>query len=139
MPLTPRQELLYGHLVDLYQPTTTRTGGKPNPTGYTKHAGVRCRINMRQSPSVSSPFGRIEGDIVQAIDTIAFAEDQAVDDGWWMENKTLRPDGTESNMYGRWWVIRGEPQRFVDSARRHMGRKVVMASQEELPPEGLPL
>lgn len=139
MALTARQELAYNHLVDLYEPSTAIVGGKPQPTTYTKHPNVRCRIEIKQSPSSPSPMGRIETDIVVAIDTIAFAEDQAVDDGWWLENKTLRPDGSQSNMYGRFWVIRGEPQRFVDSTRRRGGKISVMASQESRPPEGLPL
>lgn len=137
--LTPRQERLYNHTVDLYAPTTAIVAGKPGPTTYAlAEAGVRCRINIKSSPSSPMPIGRVEMDIVVAIDTIAFAEDQEIDDGWLIHNKTLRPDGAESNLYDRWWMVRSEPQRFVDSERRRGGRVIVMASQESRPVAGLP-
>jgi hypothetical protein len=140
MPLTPRQELAYNHTADFYQPAQAiAADGKIGPTTYTKHAGVRCRWEIRASPTAPSAMGRVESDIVVAIDLIHVAEDQAIDDGWWLLNLSLLPDGSQSTLYGRWAVVRGEPQRFIDSARRRGGRKIVFASQEPAPPDGLPL
>lgn len=140
--LTARQERIYNHTADLYRPADpqniTAADGKVGPQTYTlAEAGVRCRINVKNSPSSPTPIGRVESDVLVAMDEASFAEDQAIDDGWWLVNKTLRPDGSQSNMYGRFWVVRGEPQRFVDSERRRGGRVVVMMSQESRAPQGI--
>ena len=136
--LTARQDKLYNHTVDLWEPDTAISSGKPGPRTYTlAEAGVRCRINIKNSPSSPMPIGRVESDVLVAMDIIAFAEDQVIDDGWWLVNKSLRPDGSQASFYGRFWVIRGEPQRFIDSERRRGGRVIVMASQESRPPQGI--
>lgn len=83
-------------------------------------------------------MGRVESDIVVAIDKLSVAEDQEIDDSWWIENITLLPDGSQSEIYGRFWIARGEPQKFIDSLRRRGGHKVIACSQESRPPEGLP-
>ena len=139
--LMRRQALGYNHRVDLYKPTRTiQAGGKPEPAGYTKQfTDVACRVEIEQSPSSPSPMGRIEADIVLAIDKIHFAEDQVIDDGWLVHNKTLNLDGSQSTLYGRWWRVRSEPQRFINSTRRRGGKLIVLASQEGRVEQGLPL
>lgn len=141
MPLSPRQELAYGHLCDLYKPAhAIAADGKVGPETYTlEYEDVRCRFVVRQSPSSPSPMGRVESDIVLSIDEVLFSEDQEIDDGWWIQNKSLRPDGSVSNANGRWWVVRGEPRKYADTETRDGGRVSVMASQEPRPPAGLPL
>ena len=138
MPLTPREELLYEHLADLYRPATAIAAAKPGPRMYTlAYSSVRCWFEIKNSPSVAMPIGRVESDIVFAIDNIHFAEDQEIDDTWWIKNVSVLPDGTSSILFGRWWIVRSEPQRFISTSRRHGGRNIVMASQESRPPLGL--
>lgn len=141
MALTRRQELCYNHRVDLYAPQyTIAADGKRGPITYTlAYEDVPCRLEIKGSPNSGSPVGRIEMDVVISVDVAHFSEDQEIDDGWWMLNKTLLPDGSQSIQYGRWHVVRGEPRRIINSLRRRGGKKSVMCSQESRPPLGLPL
>jgi len=141
MPLTPRQELSYNHRADLYQPVVGfDADGRPQPVGYSlRFTDVPCRFERLVPYSAPGVLGRSETDILQSLDKIHFAEDQEVDEAWWIQDKSLRPDGTPGNSYGRWWVARGEPQRIIDSLDRDGGKVVVTASGELHPPEGLPL
>jgi len=140
MPLSPRQELSFNHLANLYRPSRTYAAdGKPSAEGYTlAHSGVRCRFEIKQSTDLATVIGRIESDIVEAVDNVHFAEDQEVDDNWWIKNVSLAPDGvTQGNLYGRWWVVRGQPQKFMASERRSGGKVLVKASQERNAPLGI--
>lgn len=137
--LSPRQEALYNHTVNLYEPTTAIVAGKPQPTQYTKHAGVRCRGEIRSAPDAPTFMGRAESDFVDAVDLYHFAEEQPIGAGWFIHNLTLNwDDGTPSEWYDRWWIVRGNPRKFIRSQRRRGGKKSIPASQESRPPDGLP-
>lgn len=139
MALTRRQELCYNHRLDLYRPDYDHApDAKRLPTSFElAYSAVPCRIEIKPSPTTGSAIGRYEWDISDAIDKIHFAEDQEIDDGWWAVNVTDRPDGTDASFKGRFWVVRGEPQRIIDSTRRRGGKIVVNASQESRGPVGV--
>jgi len=139
MGLSPRQQLSFNHLADLYRPGRTfATDNKSSAEGYTlAYSGVRCRFEINQSSDTTSALGRIENDNFLSLDNIHLASDQEVDDSWWVKNVSLNVDGTESSLYGRWWYVRGQPQKFVRSTRREGGKILVKASQEANAPLGI--
>lgn len=139
MPLSPRQELSFNHLADLYRPGRTYAGdSKPSAEGYTlAYSGVRCRFKINASADITSAIGRIEGDNYLTLDDLHFAEDQEIDDNWWVKNVSVNVDGSESTLFGRWWTVRGQPQKFIRSERREGGKVLVKASQELNAPLGI--
>lgn len=139
MALSPRQELAYNHLANLYRPGRTYgADGKPSAEGYTlAYSDVRCRFKINQSSDLATVIGRLESDNFLTLDDVNFAEDQEIDDNWWIKNVSLNVDGTESTLFGRWWAVRGQPQKFIRSERREGGKVLVKASQEAHPPLGI--
>jgi hypothetical protein len=132
---SPRQMLAYNHLADLYRPTIVHQGNKAVPGPYTLvEANVPCRFEIKDSVDTAEAMGRTEGDQFISLDTLHFCEGSPVDDNFWVVNKSLRPDGTHSSLYGRWWVCRGQPQKFIRSARRQGGKVAIKASQEKNAP-----
>src|SRR3990172_6696544 len=140
MPLSPRQELSFNHLADLYRPGRTYAAdGKPSPESYTlAYSAVRYRFEIKQSTDLATVIGRLEGDQAETTDVLHFAEDQEIDDNWFIRNVSLEIDGeTESSLFGRFWIVRGQPSKFVRSARRQGGKVLVRASQEKNGPLGM--
>lgn len=139
--LSARQVLSFNHTANLYRPRRDpyAADNKPGVERYElAYTDVPCRFEILQSSDTASPLGRIEGDQFFTVDNIHFAEDQEIDDNWWIKNVSLKPDGTPADtMNGRWWVVRGQPQVFARSQRRQGGKKLVKASQERNAPLGL--
>jgi hypothetical protein len=137
--LSPRQLISFGHLADLYRPTRTYAAdNKPSAEGYVlAYAGVRCRFEIKQSTDLATVVGRLEGDQVETTDGVHFSEDQEIDDNWLILNRSLQVDGSPDGNFGRFWIVRGQPQKFSRSANRQGGKIVVKASQEKNPPLGL--
>lgn len=137
--LSPRQMLAYNHLGNFYRPVRTYAGdNKPSAESYElAYVDVPCRFEINQSVDTTSPLGRIEGDQFFTVDAIHVAEQQEIDDNWWVKQVSRRPDGTPTELFGRWWAVRGQPQAFARSERREGGKKLVKASQEKNPPLGI--
>lgn len=134
MPLSPRQELSYNHLADLYRPgRQLDADGKPRPESYTlAYSGVRCRFEIKQSVSIASLIARLEGDQSDTVDIWHGPEDQEIDENWLIHNVSVLPDGvTPDENNGRWWICRGQPQKFARSARRQGGKVAIRCSQEK--------
>lgn len=140
MALSSRQQLSFNHTASLYSPSRTyEADNKPSAESYAlAYEGVRCRFERKQSVSIASILGRVEGDIAETIDLCHLAEDQEIDENWWLLDQSTLPDGTDAEGKGRWFVVRGQPTVFARSVRRQGGKKVVRLSQERNPPLGLP-
>lgn len=139
--LSPRQERLYSHLVDLYSlaQTTSVTTGRRTAKTYTLAASdVPCYFVIRQSTDGPNPLGRIEGDNFFTRDEVHFAADVAVDSDWVIVNKTLNADGTHSQNYGRYWIASGQPTSISQSRSRRGDLRTVQATQLQKPPAGVP-
>jgi hypothetical protein len=54
-----------------------------------------------------------------------------------VKNVSVNVDGSESTLFGRWWTVRGQPQKFIRSERREGGKVLVKASQELNAPLGI--
>jgi hypothetical protein len=124
----------------LYAPTRTYAGdNKPSAEGYILVEGGPwpCRFEIKQSTDLATVIGRLEGDQVETVDTIHSAADCPIDDNYWVKNVSVNLDGSESVLFGRWWVCRGQPQRFIQSARRQGGKVSIKASQEAKGPLGI--
>jgi hypothetical protein len=139
MALSPRQNLAYNHLCNLYRPVRTyASDNKPSAESYElAYTGVRCRFKINASADLATVIGRLEGDNYLTLDDLHVAEDQEIDDNWWVLNQTLNIDGTQSTLFGRWWVCRGQPQKFIRSARRQGGKVLIKVSQELNAPLGI--
>jgi len=138
--LSPRQELSFNHLCDLWRPLRDyASDNKPSAERYElAYVNVRCRFEIKQSTDTTSAIGRLEGDQFFTIDAIHFAERQEIDDNWIVVNRSMSADGNAADtMNGRIWMVRGQPQVFARSERRQGGKKLVMASQEQNPPLGM--
>lgn len=137
--LSPRQQISFNHLADLYSPTIVTTGNKRLPGPYVlAEEGVRCHREIKRSADVATLIGRVESDIADSTDVYHFAEDQVIDDNWIIIDRSINPrTGGQGNSWGRIWMCRGQPQRFMASQHRESGKTAILASQEKYPPAGL--
>jgi len=140
-PLSPRQEISFNHLCDLYSPARSyATDGKPTPERWgpdPAYVNVRCRFEISINLSEIAALGRIQVGGVLTLDRWHCSEDQTVDDNWLAYNHSLRPDGSISNMFGFFWTLRSISRFFVQSDTRDGGKQVFEASIWTAGPLGL--
>lgn len=131
--LSPRQRLLYTYRVDLWEPHET-----PDATTYQcRYLGVRCYLSRGNSVSQPELFGRAEQDDMFTLDTFGFGEEQEINEGWILVNRTLLNDGSRVNEYGRCWVARGSDRYIPTQGRRRGGRVEMKASALPEAPSGV--
>lgn len=126
--LSDRQETLYGHLCDLFQPTQevdveTRLASLPE---YTPAAsGVPCHFERRQSIESPRALGRAETDIQGTRDQINLPETVNINSGWAIVNRTLDFDGNPAVEYGFCYIVQGRPQTIPRVGNRDAGKQTV--------------
>lgn len=139
MALTPRQRILYRHKANLWAQTITKDGsGRVTGKAWTLQASnVSCYFIFRDSTEAPSPAGGIEADNMFSRDEVHFPADQAIDADWVIKNVTLDADGSQAAVYGRYWVVSGQPRALSNQGGRRAGMKIVQAVQIETPPTGV--
>lgn len=141
MALTARQRACYQDLVDIYALTmaTSPTTGRRTAKTYTLIASaVRCHFKLRQSVEGPSPMGRVETDNMFSLDEIHFEHSVVVDSDYILVNRSLARDGSRSQNYGRYWIVRGQPQSVPSHGGRRANLRIVQALQVKRPPAGVP-
>jgi len=131
----------FNHLCDLYSPSRTLAAdGKPGAEQFQlAYTNVRCRREATPNLSMLTPFGRVQAQSLLTIEQWHFAEDQEIEDGWALIDRTILPDGSRGSSWGRIWRVRSQPERFVRSEFRDGGKQIVKASEEKELPIGVPV
>jgi hypothetical protein len=142
MALTPRQRRFYTDRCTIYPPSETRNAnGRVTATGWSvasAQTDVPCYFEIRGSAEGPAMFGRTEEDIAISQDTIHFGADVTVDADYLILNQTLNTrDGSQSQNYGRYWMVRGQPKSVSQRGRRRMQKRAVAAVQLEFTPTGI--
>jgi len=137
--LSPRQRLSFNHRADLWRPSIVTVGNKRIPGPYVlAETDVRCHREIKGSMSIPTELGRVESDVSDSADKWHFAEDQVIDEGWFIIDRSINPrTGGQGNSWGRAWIVRGQPSRIMASERREAGKVWVLASQEARAPIGV--
>ncbi len=141
MALNTRQRACYQDLVDIYsltQTTSPTTGLRTAKTYALIASAVRCHFVIAQSVEGPSPMGRVEADNMFSLDKIHFEHAATVDSDHILVNKSLAKDGSRSQNYGRYWIVRGQPQSVPTHGGRRANLRIVQAVQIKRPPAGIP-
>jgi hypothetical protein len=140
LALSPRQEILYVHKIDIWEPVEEIDGATGEPrTGYYQRAtDVPCYFVIRGSVETPNNAGlRVEGDNAFTRDDIHVDATLQIDSDWVVKNVTLHADGTQSETYGRFWVISGQPLSVSRAGNRRAEHRKLQAVQVHAPPEGV--
>jgi hypothetical protein len=138
MAFTHRQSIAYKHTVDLWQPTRTinATTGAPSDESYTlAYSGVKCLWDYTNNYSdVPTAAGRVKRPNLMTTDSIHFESSQQVEEGWIIVNRTLLPDGSQSQLYNDVSRILGSANFAESSGNRRANKKVMYATTLEKAP-----
>lgn len=141
MALSARQRHLYTHRMEIWAPTDTENATTGEHTGVTYArvaTDVPCYFEIRQSVETpATAAGQTESDNAFTRDTIHCAHDLAIDSNYWCKNVTLNPDGSQSQNYGRFWVVVGQPHSVSQARSRRAQKRSVEAIQLQTPPPGV--
>jgi hypothetical protein len=135
MGLSPRQEILFTSVVDLFEPVMEVQGkldsdpGKAKKRYRIKHRDVRCFWRQSVSQTVPLQVGTLEA---AGHHTFSFAEDQEIQDDWYIIDRT--PGTTENHS----WQVVSKPQRIQKRGDRDAGQVIVQAILVDTPHQDIP-
>jgi hypothetical protein len=124
--LSPRQQKLYVHSVDLWSPggTLAASGAPSGPRVYTQaYSAVPCHFEIRPNIDEASVAGRVQTGMIFTYDILHVAELQPVTVGWIVVNQTLLPDGSHGMMWHRCWKVEGPTKATATSGGRRAGKQ----------------
>lgn len=128
-----------------YRVTVKRLGVQHDANGVVTGQGwsvvasdVACYKEPLTSTLAATLAGRIEGDNMFSMDLWHFPEDQDIQAGDYIRNDTLTADGAHVAEYGQYWVIRGQARAYASLGLLDLGRKVFLASKQQVGPDGAP-
>lgn len=129
----------FTHRADLWSPCyTTGADKKKIFTGYRlRFLSIRCFLDRSPSVDQLAHFGRFEQDDIFTLDIWHFDDDQAIAGSWLVVNRSLNPNGSRPDDYGKGWLTRGGYRLILDSPGAPGGHKQIVASQEPELPQGV--
>lgn len=142
MVLSPRQLRFYVDRCDIWalaQSTSGTTGLRTAKTYTRVHTAVPSYFEILQSVEAPSVMGRIEGDNLFTRDKIYLPWDVTVDSDHVLVNKSVDLNGQQSQLYGRYWIVSGNPTSRHRRGARRGERRLVYAVQTKTPPAGVTL
>lgn len=140
MALSRRQQILFTQRVDLYEPILNRnpTTGRPEEREYPpRYTDVPCFRVARDDVSDPAVVFRLPGDNMWTHDEWHFAEDQEIAENWRIHDKSQNADGVNTETFGIFYLVSGQPKRTPKQGRRDAGNTVVQATREIRQPREL--
>lgn len=103
---------LYDGRCEVYKPTTVLTDGAPDSRDWDL-VHTDWPFHWKRAKGLDQTWGamlgRMDQDLVFTTEILYMPVDTDVDQGYWVRDVTVRPDGTHTRNYGRWFVCRGNP------------------------------
>jgi hypothetical protein len=147
MPIIPsdsrnfRQMRSYVHLCDIWswteQPNTG--GGVPGLRIYTfAFTGVHCMYQY--TANVSDPVegaGRTKRQSIYTDDAIHFTQDQDIEEGWLIINRSIPPPGRMNVLFGQGHIVLGFERTTPSGGARDANKNAVLAMVLDKLPAGV--
>jgi hypothetical protein len=142
MGLNARQRLAYRNRASIWRPIYSEDSATKEEvqTSFQLVAtNVPCLYKNQESPESvgAGGFPRYEQPSFFTRDVFHFAIDQEVGAEYLLQDTTVDRFGQQSPHYGAYWLVVGEPQKFVALGKRNANYKRCLAIEQPEPPKNI--